>query len=213
MMVCAVWIAFSLTSIGKAWLFVWAMGAGIGPVLILRWFWWRVNASSEISALATSVILALGFEALAALQHGTEYRLFASAPRIGDLVLQTHHKALILVPVTMLVWITVTFLTRPVTLDRLVAFYKRVRPGGIWTPVAQSYPSIRCNGLSWRRAGIWVAAWAGVYGLIFGLGYLVLGHYLHSLPLLAVALVGGGLVWRELHRTVPVTGQVEPPAG
>jgi SSS family transporter len=201
MMACAVVIAFSLTSIGKAWLFVWAMGAGVGPVLILRWFWWRLNAWSEIAALGSSVIIAGGFEIVAAIQSGSEYSLFATAPVLGGVALQTHHKALVLVPVTFLVWVTVTFLTRPVDSDRLDAFYRRVRPGGFWQPVARRCPEVRCDGLSWHLLGVWLASVIAAYGLIFGLGKLVLGQPALAVTLLLLAACGAVLVVRELRRS------------
>jgi len=198
MTVLAVLVAFKLTSIGRAWIFVWAMGAGIGPVLILRWFWWRINAWSEISALATSVITAVGFEVIAAAQAGSDYELFVTAPLINGFALQTHHKALILVPLTIAVWLTVTLLTRPVEPDRLARFYRKVRPGGFWGPVARACPDVVGEGLSRRVFGVWISGVAGVYGLVFGIGKLVLGDGAEAIWLLAVALVGGLVVIREI---------------
>jgi SSS family solute:Na+ symporter len=201
MMGCAVLVAFWLTSIGRAWLFVWAMGAGIGPVLILRWFWWRISAWSEIAALASSVTLAVGFEAVAAVQTGGDYELFATPVRVGEMALQTHHKAMILVPVTILVWLVVTFATRPVEAERLAAFYKKVRPGGFWGPVARAHPEIECDGFRWSRLGVWATGSAGVYGLLFGLGKLLLGEPAQAAPLFLLAILGAAVVTRELRRT------------
>jgi len=200
LMVCALVVAFKMTSIGKAWLFVWAMGAGIGPVLVLRWFWWRINAWSEIAALAMSVVLACGFEVAAALQSGPEYELFATPVKIAGVALENHHKALILVPVTVAVWLTVTFLTRPVAAERLQAFYVKVRPGGWWGPAAAARPDVRCDGLTRRRMGVWVAGCTAVYGLVFGLGKLVLGQPLQATWLGLLAAAGGVVVVRELRR-------------
>jgi len=200
MMICAVIVAFFLSSIGKAWLFVWAMGAGIGPVLILRWFWWRVNAWSEIAALASSILLAVGFEVAAAVQSGVDYRLFVTPVRVGSLVLQTHHKALILVPFTIVVWLTVTLLTRPVDSLRLATFYAKVRPGGFWGPVARANPDVVCDGFRWSRLVVWLLGSLGVYGLIFGLGRLVLGQGWTCLPLFGLGALGAvAVVWELRH--------------
>ena len=201
MMVCAVLVAFWLTSIGRAWLFVWAMGAGIGPVLILRWFWWRINAWSEIAALASSVTMAVGFEVVAAVQTGRDYALFATPVKVGEMVLQTHHKAMILVPVTIVVWLIVTFTTRPVDEERLVSFYKKVRPGGFWGPVARAHPEVQCDGFSWSRLGVWACGSAGVYGFLFGLGKLVLGEPAAAVPLFVMAALGAVVVTWELRRS------------
>ncbi len=200
MMACAVVVAFALSSIGKAWLFVWAMGAGIGPVLILRWFWWRINAWSEIAALASSVVMAVGFEVTAAIQTGADYRLFATPVQVGDVALQTHHKAMILVPVTIVVWLTVTLATRPVDRDRLRTFYRLVRPGGWWSDVATLEPEVRCEGLSRRIGMLWLAGCAGVFGLLFGLGKLLLGETPAGLVLLAVAVAAGVVLTRSFMR-------------
>jgi len=198
MMVCSVIVAFALSSIGKAWLFVWAMGAGIGPVLILRWFWWRISAWSEIAALASSLILAFGFEVVAAIQTGADYKLFGTPMTVMGTSLQTHHKAMILVPVTIIVWVTVTLLTKPVTKDRLAAFYCKVRPGGMWGPVAKANPNVVCDGFSWGRLGVWAAGSAGVYGILFGTGKLILQDTGSAVWLFAMAALGAVVVIREL---------------
>ncbi len=201
MMVFSVLVAFMLTSIGKAWLFVWAMGAGIGPVLILRWFWWRVSAWSEIAALGASVVMAFGFEIVAAVQSGEAYELFATPVQVAGTALQTHHKAMILVPVTILTWVTVTFLTKPVSTERLTAFYRKVRPGGFWGPVARENTDVQCDGLSWSRVVVWAAGCAGVFGILFGLGKLLLGEPLAAAGLLSLALLGAVVVGWELRRS------------
>ena len=200
MMVLAALVAFMLTSIGKAWLFVWAMGAGIGPVLILRWFWWRINAWSEIAALASSVLMAVGFEVTAALQTGADYVLFSTPVRVFGTALETHHKAIILVPVTILVWLTVTLLTSPEPRDHLAAFYRRVRPGGAWGQVAAICPEVVCDGLSWRTVRVWLAGVTLVYGILFGTGKLLLGNPLMGVGLLALAGLATVAVVRELRR-------------
>jgi len=201
MMLLAVIVAFFLESIGKAWLFVWAMGAGIGPVLILRWFWWRINAWSEIAALGASLLMAFGFEITAAVQSGADYALFSTPVMIRGLALQTHHKALILVPFTILVWLGVTLATRPVTEARLAAFYRKVRPGGFWGPVARDNADVRCDGISWARIGVWLAGCMGVFGVLFGIGKLVLGQPEAAVSLFGAALVGAAVVFRELRQT------------
>ena len=82
LMVCSAFVAVNMQSISKAWEFIFSMGAGIGLVLILRWFWWRINAWTEISALFTSIIITIIFELIAYRQTitaGNEYILFDQA--------------------------------------------------------------------------------------------------------------------------------------
>jgi len=199
-------IAYFLTSISKAWLFVWAMGAGIGPVLILRWFWWRINAWSEIAALGSSVLIAVGFEITAAVQTGRAYELFATPVTVGGLALQTHHKALILVPLSVLIWLAVTFLTAPEPAERLESFYRRVRPGGAWGAVARACPEVVSDGFGVRILGTWLAGVVMVYGILFGTGKLLLGEAPAGMALLAAAALGAVPVVRELRR-----GQAQEP--
>jgi len=85
------------------------MGAGIGLVLILRWFWWRINAWSEITALLTSMVITIGLEIVAAIQtsqSGESYTLFGNAPILFGLELQVHHKLLIIVPISVIAWVS-----------------------------------------------------------------------------------------------------------
>ena len=109
LMVLAAFTALKMQSISKAWEFIFAMGAGIGLVLILRWFWWRVNAWSEITALATSIIITITLEVIAfsqAISSADTYTLFGSAPVLFGITLQIHHK---------LMTVSYTHLTLPTT--------------------------------------------------------------------------------------------------
>ena len=142
LMILAAFTALKMQSISKAWEFIFAMGAGIGLVLILRWFWWRVNAWSEITALATSIVITISFEIIAYFQtinNNLEYSLFGSAPSIFGMSLQVHHKLMIIVPIAIIAWVTVTFFTEPEPMTKLESFYKRVQPGGWWGPVTSSF--------------------------------------------------------------------------
>ena len=127
LMVLAAFTALKMQSISKAWEFIFAMGAGIGLVLILRWFWWRVNAWSEITALATSIIITITLEVIAfsqTISSADTYTLFGSAPVLFGITLQIHHKLMIIVPMAILCWVTVTFFTKPEPFEKLEEFYK-----------------------------------------------------------------------------------------
>ncbi|MEE8436755.1 MAG: sodium:solute symporter family protein, partial [Candidatus Neomarinimicrobiota bacterium] len=141
LMVGAAFVALKMQSISKAWEFIFAMGAGIGAVLILRWFWWRINAWTEISALITSITVTIGLEAIAAFQikAGEVYTLFGKAPVLFGFPLQVHHKLLIIVPISIIVWLLVTFLTKPEPDLVLRQFYERVQPGGWWGRISAGF--------------------------------------------------------------------------
>ena len=199
LMILAAFTALKMQSISKAWEFIFAMGAGIGLVLILRWFWWRVNAWSEITALATSIVITISFEIIAYFQtinNNLEYSLFGSAPSIFGMSLQVHHKLMIIVPIAIIAWVTVTFFTEPEPMTKLETFYKRVQPGGWWGPVNSSFD----HTLQPVTKGIFILWLAGVmmiYGFTFGIGNLIFQNYSASVILFGFAGIGSYLIWNR----------------
>ena len=199
LMILAAFTALKMQSISKAWEFIFAMGAGIGLVLILRWFWWRVNAWSEITALATSIVITISFEIIAYIQtinNNLEYSLFGSAPSIFGMSLQVHHKLMIIVPIAIIAWVTVTFFTEPEPMTKLESFYKRVQPGGWWGPVTSSFD----HTLQPVTKGIFILWLAGVmmiYGFTFGIGNLIFQNYSASVILFGFAGLGSYLIWNR----------------
>ncbi|MBN8705121.1 MAG: Na+:solute symporter [Bacteroidetes bacterium] len=112
LMVISFFITFYLLdTIKGAWEFILNCGAGIGGVLILRWYWWRINAWSEISAMVAPIV--------------TYSVIVLYFP---ELVFP--YSTLIIITVTTVVWLTVTFLTSPTSQEHLAAFYKKTRPMG-----------------------------------------------------------------------------------
>ena len=199
LMILAAFTALKMQSISKAWEFIFAMGAGIGLVLILRWFWWRVNAWSEITALATSIVITISFEIIAYFQtinNNLEYSLFGYAPSIFGMSLQVHHKLMIIVPIAIIAWVTVTFFTEPEPMTKLESFYKRVQPGGWWGPVTSSFD----HTLQPVTKGIFILWLAGVmmiYGFTFGIGNLIFQNYSSSVILFGFAGIGSYLIWNR----------------
>ena len=167
------WVTFHLEDVRQAWEFALESGAGIGLVLILRWYWWRVNAISEITALAAA---AAGFAGL---------RLFTSIAFPESL--------LYLVPWTTACWLAATWATPAEPLSHLTAFYRRVRPGGPgWAPVAARAGGGQPARLEGRLAD-WAAGILLVYGLLFAAGALLFGS-VWSVSLWSATALGGG-VW------------------
>ena len=203
---CAAWLSGFMTQIEKAWVFVWAMGAGIGGVLILRWFWWRINAWSEISALGASIFATFSLETLAWVQaEPGAYRLFATAPILFGQPVGTAMKALLVVPFALAVWLTVTLLTPPEPQATLVAFHRRVRPGGWWGPVADEAGGA---GRPLKGAMLaWLGGAALVYGLTFSLGEALLLRPGRAAALAALAVAGGWVVKRAAFGPEPDAGR------
>jgi hypothetical protein len=198
-MVLAAFTALKMQSISKAWEFIFAMGAGIGLVLILRWFWWRVNAWSEITALATSILITITLEIIALSQtisNGDEYTLFGSTPVLFGIALQIHHKLIIIVPLAILSWVTVTFITKPEPAERLEDFYNRVQPGGWWGPINDNYNHTMVP-VTKGIFVLWIAGVLMIYGFTFGIGNLIFNNYGSSVLLFGCAGVGSYLVWNR----------------
>jgi len=200
LMVCSAIVAVNMQSISKAWEFIFAMGAGIGLVLILRWFWWRINAWTEISALLTSIVITIIFELIArqqTLASGQEYFLFNQAPVLWGLSLQIHHKLLIIVPSAIVVWIATTLLTKPEPEKTLLSFYKRVHPGGWWSPVSSRVQSTFTPVLKGFFLN-WVAGIFCIHGLTFAIGHWLFGNILECLFLLSLSIIGFIYLWNHL---------------
>ncbi len=128
----AMGVAFATQSIGASFTWILNVTAGIGPVFLLRWFWWRVNPWSEIAAMVASPPALLLWPVLAARFGWSQGRL----PELAFMVLGTA-----------LIWLPVTLLTPPVERGKLQAFHARVRPPGWWRPVGGA----AVQGEAWRN--------------------------------------------------------------
>jgi len=175
LMVSSLVVTLLLTSIEGAWRFLMAIGAGTGLVLILRWYWWRINAWSEIAAMIASLVVSLAL-------------WFGAGLDPHDLR-QWAWIMLATVAASTAVWVTVTFVTRPETDETLDAFYRRVRPGGRgWRAVAVRLgfgpEPVDGGALNWVN---WIAGVVCVYGTLFGVGQVLFGRPLHALLYLASA--------------------------
>lgn len=170
-----------MDSIAGAWKFLIALNAGIGLVQILRWYWWRINAWSEIAAMVTSAVVST---------------IVFTLPQTKD---NFAYQMLIIVPISTLTWFVTTLVTAPVSEDRLIAFYQRVRPNGGWWGRIPSLANIQPIAES-SMPGLlnWVLGSAFVYCTLFGFGKLLLGFYGVGIFFLLIALITGGLIYREL---------------
>jgi len=185
--IASIGVTSQLSSIEQAWKFLLALGAGTGLVLILRWYWWRINAWSEISAmLASFVVSTICFQVVPG--------RFAKGDPNADATIM-----LITVGVSTITWLTVTFMTSPEPDSILESFYKRVRPGGPgWRRVAEKAgfgaEGIEGGALAWTN---WIAGIVAVYTTLFGIGKLVFGETMTGLILLAVAVAAFAWIARS----------------
>ena len=169
-------------------------GAGTGLIFILRWFWWRINAWSEISAMFASGLISilLNFTSLSTLlfDHQTNNEIFVEG------IFPAWSKFPIVVLITSIVWVTVTFLTKPETDETLRRFYKKTTPGGPgWARILNTFPDTsfieKENKKKWTVPSGILAMILGcfmVYGAMFATGNFLYGNYKLALGLLLLVI-------------------------
>jgi SSS family solute:Na+ symporter len=178
--------AYWTQSVTEAFKFIIAFGSGTGPVYILRWLWWRVNAWSEISAMAASSVISI-------------WAFTASNLTFAE-------KLLVTVFGSAVVWVCVTLLTAPASREVLQAFYSHTKPMGVWGYVRRMYgtniqrPESVARPLRGFLEGI-----ALVLGLTIGIGYLLLGSPWLGILLIVIAALGVVGLWLDGYLT---TGKV-----
>ena len=185
-------VTWQISSVGDAWRLLLALGAGTGLVLILRWYWWRINAWSEISGMIASFVTSLAV--LGYLGPVFVPKVVAAGGPEADAWVM-----IITVAVTTIVWLVVTFATKPEPEAVLEAFYKRVRPGGPgWLRVSSKlgYGREEIPGGRWAWAN-WLAGVIAVYATLFGIGKIVFGEWLAGAVLCVIAVVAFAWIARS----------------
>jgi Na+/proline symporter len=176
-----------MDSIAGAWKLLLVTGAGTGSVLLLRWYWWRMNAWSEVSAMIAAFLVSLTLQTVWGLDN--------------DKPVEFAWIMIITVATTSVVWLAVTFLTKPEPMATLVAFYRRTRPSWVgWKPVAAQAPDVRPSGGHLWDLLDWVSGCVLIYATLFGVGKLLLKETGLGLGLLAVALLAGAVIYGDLSR-------------
>jgi len=187
LMVVSSIVTYYQTSIAGAWKLLIAVGAGTGSVFILRWFWWRINAWSEVSAMAASFVVSL------VLMYGL--RFDTNDPR------QFALSVLITVACSSVVWLAATFLTAPEADAKLLSFYRKVRPSpSLWGHIPALAPDVRpqrdiLNNLADAAAGCVM-----IYLALFGVGKCLFGAWGMGLTFLSIAAASGGFLYWHLNR-------------
>ncbi|HEX7086168.1 MAG TPA: sodium:solute symporter family protein [Vicinamibacterales bacterium] len=164
-----------------------SVGAGTGLIYLLRWFWWRVNAWSEIAAMISSFLVAAAF---------------FIAGRQGAVV-PSHVSLLITIAVTSVVWLTATFLTRPTDEQTLLRFYERVRPAGPgWRPIAAKASTGASTDSLGAQLAASVAGCAAIYGALFGTGAILYGQTGPAIVYVGTSLAGIAVLIRLMPRVL-----------
>jgi solute:Na+ symporter, SSS family len=184
-MVLAGLTTFVLDSARESFELLMSVGAGTGLIYLLRWFWWRVNAWSEIAAMASSFVVAIGFFVAG--------KLGAPVP--------SHISLLITVAVTTAIWITVTIFTAPTDRATLVRFYRLVRPAGRGWQSVQEEAGVGPSPDSLPQSMLgWMLGCAMVYAALFGAGSFLYGKIPQGIVWLVIFVASAGGLARLLPR-------------
>src|SRR5689334_14077870 len=179
------WVAGQLTSVGQGWQIVLSLGIGTGAVYILRWYWWRINAWSEIVAMSVAAVVTLS--------------LHRKLP--GDDPVTFAKSALITASCTTVAWVLATFITPAEPEQKLIEFYRRVHPTVYgWRRIAALVPELPAVRDVGSNAFDWLLGCLLVYCTLFGIGKIVFGDLLVGLLLLALAAGAGYLIFWDLSR-------------
>jgi SSS family transporter len=179
-------VALKLGKVTKALDILLSIGAGTGLVLILRWYWWRINAWSEISAMIAAAVVSL------TLQYGIGPRAFGLSDTPHDNQVFFAYSLIITTVIVTLIWLSVTFLTKPTDEKTLVAFYRRTRPSRRgWEPIAKVAQDVKVTEGSGIRLWQWVMGCALIYFSLFGVGRILFGQYLQGAIFLIISLMAG----------------------
>ncbi|RPI14444.1 MAG: sodium:proline symporter [Ignavibacteriae bacterium] len=190
-MIVSVFVTLFMTTISGVWAFVIECGAGLGLILILRWFWWRINAISEIVATVTPFIV-----------YGILH--------FGNFDVKFPNTLYIIVPITTIAWIVTMYLTKPVNNEKLNTFYRRVHPGGPgWKTVSDANPDVAPDrGYAYLFAD-WVCGIILVYMFLFGIGKIILGDYLIGFIYLVIGLIAGWIIMKHIDKLGWEVGKLE----
>jgi hypothetical protein len=168
-----------LTTVSGAWIFIINASAGIGAVLILRWYWWRINAWSEISAMIAPLII----YPVAVYGFGMQSPMTLYPTVIG----------------TTIVWLIVTFLTSPTDEKTLLAFYKRTYPGGIgWKHIQDLLPETKQKNYFGRTLVNWIMGIILVYASLFGIGDIIFADFLTGIFILIIGGIAAAVIYFNL---------------
>ncbi|WP_420601794.1 sodium:solute symporter family protein [Flagellimonas sp.] len=194
--------AWQMDSIAGAWIYIIEIVSGIAIILMLRWFWWRINAWSEITAMISALVLANGHLLIKGL-YKMEW--------IGESLFNTVNiwyndehaliRATIILLLCTAISLCVTFMTKPVTNETLVTFYQKVRPKGWWGPIATQVAPNKTETEGEKRS--WIGFVLGVVflnSILFSVGHAVLGRYVYAIVLLVVGMISGWFTLRLVEK-------------
>jgi len=186
-------LALALSSALDAFNILLQIGAGTGLIFILRWFWWRINAYTEISAMAISFVVAIFFEVINPKQN------WILIPEN-----QAYLKLIYGVSITTIGWLIVTFITAPEKDEVLLSFYRKVTPAAFgWKKVLDRYPGEKqVIGQLPKEVGLMAIGSVMIYAALFSTGFFIYGNVMYGFIAAAISAVGGVIIlrsWKNLN--------------
>ena len=181
-------IAISLTNAYQLFDIILMFGAGTGSIFILRWFWWRINAWSEIAAMLSSGIISI------ALTNESIFNVL-----FNDNMLPAYMKFPLIVLVTTSIWLIVTFLTPADDTDTLVKFYNKTKPGGPGWNIIKNNSGISNEKEDWivpRGIICMIIGCISIYSALFSTGYFIYGAINSGLIFLLITIISGYLLFK-----------------
>ena len=204
LMVLSSILALYLNNALQLFKFILMFGAGTGLIFILRWFWWRINAWSEISAMVASGIISLIFSSA----WGSALFYNSLEPN-NSALFPSYLKFPIIVGLSTIVWLVVTYVTKPEKEETLFSFYKKIQPGGPgWKTVLdqaeQKNITLIEDNAPWSvPSGILaiITSLILIYSTMFATGYWIYGDYNYAIGLTITALISGAIlvkIWTKI---------------
>lgn len=183
--------AWQMDSISNAWIYIIEVMSGVAIIGMLRWYWWRINAWSEITSMISALVLANGLIIL-----NTVAKTGLLNQKIIDKLSVLYNdeysliRAALILVISTLLSLIVTFLTKPVDENHLIKFYQKIRPKGYWGPISRHIENNYKTSLDIKYN--WFGFALGVLflnSILFGVGHLVIGNYLISFLLLMFGFI------------------------
>ncbi|MBN7814752.1 sodium:solute symporter family protein [Algoriphagus pacificus] len=181
-------LALALSSALDAFNILLQIGAGTGLIFILRWFWWRINAYTEISAMAISFVVAVFFEVI--------------NPKVNWILIpenQAYLKLIYSVSITTIGWLIVTFMTQPEKDAVLLSFYRKVTPASFgWKKVLDRFPEEKQEiGQLPKEIGLMLIGTVMIYSALFSTGFFIYGNVLGGIIAATISIIGGVILMRS----------------
>ena len=198
--------AWQMDSISNAWIYIIEIMSGVAIIGMLRWYWWRINAWSEIMSMISALLLANGLIILNFMHHiGLINEVLIKKLSFFYQDDYSLIRATLILVVSTILSLIVTLLTKPVESNHLIKFYNKIRPKGFWNPISKQIKNNNDSNEEIKYS--WFGFAIGVLflnSILFSVGHLVIGNYLISFLLLIIGLILAHFTIRMLEKILTI---------